>query len=205
MRPAPTRRPILRRPPTRVLAAVLLAAVAGTLVHRVTSSAAATVDRWGATVEVWVATAELPVGRVIGHDDVGVEVRPAAFVPAGALAKDPAGRTVRDHTAAGAVLTGRVVGDRGSGVAGLVPDGWRAVAIPVHEAALPLEPGQRVDVVAAGDPGTDGDPAGTIVAADALVVHVADDRTVSVAVPAARVTRVAAALAGAVITLALAP
>lgn len=206
MRPAPARLPILRRPPTRVLVALFLAALTGLLVHRLTATASATVDRWGSTVEVWVAAVDLPVGHIVEPDDVVRHARPAAFVPAGAVIEDPTGRMLRHRVDAREILTDWRVGDGDAlGVAGLVPDGWRAVAVPVHHAVLPVEPGQRVDVVAAGDPGDERGSLGTVVAAGARVVHVAEDGTVTVAVPADRVTRVAAALVGTVVTLALAP
>ncbi len=206
MRPAPARLPILRRPPARVVGALLLAVVTALAVHRVTSTAEATVERWGTTAVVWVATDELPVGQVVSPGDVTRQRRPAGHVPGGATGSDPAGRLVREHVAAGEVLTDRRLGDGDAlGVAALVPDGWRALAVPLHDATLPVEPGHRVDVVAAGDPGAGGGPAGAVVAAGALVVHVAEDGTVTVAVPSDRVTRVAAALVGTAVTLALAP
>ncbi len=169
-------------------------------------SAAAAAERWGTTTAAWTATTDLPVGAVVGAGDVVLDARPVAFVADDAVADDPTGRTVRAPLRRGEVVTGRsVAGADRTGVAALVPDGWRGVAIPVHDGALPVEPGQHVDVLAAGDPETTGGWAGTVVVAGAVVVHVAEDDTVTVAVPATDAPRVAAALVGAVVTLALAP
>lgn len=74
--------------------------------------------------------------------------------------------------------------DASSTVAAALPDGTRAVAVPVS-GALPVQEGDHVDVIAAGDPLVEGGPAGvTAVAEAALVVDVAEE-AVTVAVPAA--------------------
>lgn len=203
MRPAPARFPILRLPPLRLVLAVALALACSLVVLRATGRAEAAVDRYGRQATAWVVRSDLVPGDAIGAGDVTAELRPAAFVPAGAVADDPTGRR-----AAGLLRPGEVVvehrlagGDR-RGAAALVPQGWRAVAVPALEAALPVEVGQRVDVLAAMDPSGTG-PVGTVVAPDGVVVHVADDGTVTVAVPPSQAGRVIAALASGLVALAL--
>ncbi|HEX4903379.1 MAG TPA: SAF domain-containing protein [Acidimicrobiales bacterium] len=203
MRPAPARYPTIRRPPARLVVAALLALACGTVVLRLTEQAEAATARYGATATAWVARTDLTPGDRIGDDDVALEPRPAAFVPAGAVEDDPTGRRVVDAVGEGEVLgEHRLAGGDRRGVAALVPDGWRALAIPAVDAALPVEVGQRVDVLAAADTGDRG-PAGTVVAEDGIVVHVADDATVTVAVAGEDAVRLVAALAGGYVSLAL--
>lgn len=203
MRPAPARYPILRPPPLRLVLAVVLALVCGSLVLRATDRAEAAVDRYGSHATAWVVVSDVEPGDVIGTGDVDAESRPTSFVPTGAVEADPTGRR-----ATGALQRGEVVvehrlagGDR-RGAAALVPAGWRAVAVPALEAALPVEVGQRVDVLAALDPSGTG-ASGSVVAEDGVVVHVADDDTVTVAVTPSQATRVVAALASGLVALAL--
>lgn len=203
MRPAPARYPIIRRPPARLVIAVLAALVCGAVVLRLTERAEAASARFGATTSAWVAREALAPGARIGDGDVALEVRPTAFVPAGAVGEDPSGRRVVEAVAAGEVVGEHRLadGDR-RGVAALVPDGWRALAVPAVDAALPVEVGQRVDVLAASDAGDRG-PVGAVVAEDGIVVHVADDATVTVAVAGDDAALVVAALAGGYVSLAL--
>jgi hypothetical protein len=203
VRPAPARFPIVRRPPLRLVAAVLLAALCGVAVLRVTDRAEAAVARYGAGSPAWVVRRDLAPGDVVAGGDVTLDRRPAAFVPDGAVADDPVGRRVVAEAAPGEVLTeARLAGGDRRGAAALVPVGWRAVAIPAVDAALPVEVGQRVDVIAAGT-GVDGSATGAVVAEDGVVVHVADDAVVTVAVTASAAARVVAALAGGYVALAL--
>lgn len=202
MRPAPARRPLVRRPPTRLVVAVAVALVCGAVVLRVTERAEAAAARYGTTSTVWVASADLPPGARIGAGDVAAEARPAAFIPAGAVDDDPTGRRVAHRVSAGEVVAEhRLAGGDRRGVAALVPEGWRAVAVPAVDGTLPVVVGQRVDVVAASD--AEAGPVGTVVARDGIVVHVADDSTTTVAVEGGDAPRVVAALAGGYVALAL--
>lgn len=77
-----------------------------------------------------------------------------------------------------------VPADASSAVAAALPDGTRAVALPVS-GALPVEVGDHVDVIAAGEPTVEGGAVGVVrVAEAALVVDVAEE-AVTVAVPEA--------------------
>jgi len=86
-------------------------------------------------------------------------------------------------------------------VASRVPAGRRAVAVPTV-AGLPVEVGDRVDVLATFDTGATGAEPTIVVARDALVVAHEDD-AVTVAVEQDAAPRVAYALAVGTITLVL--
>lgn len=203
MRPAPARFPILRPPPLRLVLVAVLAVVVALAVHRSTSAAAEVADRLGTTAPAVVARHDLHAGDAIGAGDVAVVERPVAHLPDGAVAHDPTGRTVTATVHAGEILvTGRLAGEDRGGTVALVPEGWRAVAVPVLDAPLPLRPGELVDVVASFDPTlVERDPS-VVVAGEVVVVDVSDD-AVSVAVPRSRVTDVAFALTNGIVTLAL--
>ncbi len=203
MRPQPSRFPVLRPPPRRLVVVALLAVVVGTTVYRTTADAAATAAALGATRPVAVARNELDAGSPIGPGDVEMVDRPTAHLPDGVVVDDPTGLAVRSPVVPGEVLTGqRLAGQGRSGAAALVPDGWRAVAIPVIEATVPAEPGDLVDVIASFDPASSPRDPSLVIAADAVVVDVAE-HAVTVAVTRARVTEVAFALANGIVTLAL--
>lgn len=203
MRPAPARFPVLRLPPLRVVVALVLAVACGLVVLRTTGRAEAAVNRYGRHATVWVVRSTLEPGDVVGAGDVTSEPRPASFVPADAVTDDPTGRRVADVLGPGEVVVEhRLAGGDRRGAAALVPEGWRAVAVPALEATLPVEVGQRVDVLAAFDPSGTG-ATGTSVAEDGVVVHVADDGTVTVAVTSSQAARVVAALASGLVALAL--
>jgi Flp pilus assembly protein CpaB len=203
VRPAPARYPIVRRPPLRLVVAVLLAATCALVVLRTTDRAEAAAARYGTDATAWVVRSPLEPGDVVGAGDVLAERRPAAFVPEGAVAEDPTGRRVTAALGSGEVVVGaRLAGGDRRGAAALVPEGWRAVAVPALDGALPVEVGQRVDVIAASDTDERG-PTGAVVAEDGVVVHVADDATATVAVTPSAAPRVVAALAGGYVALAL--
>lgn len=203
MRPDPARFPVLHLPPRRVVVGVALAVACALVVARTTGRAEAAVDRYGDPITAWIVTSAVEPGDELGAGDVVAETRPASFVPDGAVAEDPTGRRVTQALSPSEVVVEhRLAGGDRRGAAALVPAGWRAVAVPALEAALPVEVGQRVDVLAATDPSGTG-AVGTTVAEDGVVVHVAEDGTVTVAVTPAQATRVVAALAGGLVALAL--
>jgi Flp pilus assembly protein CpaB len=134
---------------------------------------------------------------VVGADDVTLEDRPLAVVPDGAVTDAPVGLVATADLVLGEVVVQARLAPEGlAGVAALVPDGWRALAVPTSASGLgapvpPLAVGDRVDVLAPD-----------VVAADALVVDV-EETAVTVAVPADDAPALAEAVAGAVVTLAL--
>lgn len=137
-------RPVVRRTIVVLVALGTAAAVAGVL--RSTQQARAA---WGDARPVVVAVRALEPGDVL--DAAAVEVRdlPTVAVSAEALASPPAHATVREPIAAGEpVVPGRLAPTGVTGTAALVPDGHRAVGIPVGQLATPpLAPGDVVDVV----------------------------------------------------------
>ena len=101
------------------------------------------------------------------------------------------------------VLDARLAPAGSSPLAAALPAGTRGVAVPVDAAALPVEPGDVVDVLATFDPdlAEGGDPS-VAVARDAVVVH-ADEDAVVVAVTPGQAPRVAFAVATGAVALAV--
>ncbi len=178
-----------RRPLPRLLLAAALGLVTAVVVHgRVVEA-----DRWGPTRRVPVVARAVAAGTVLGADDVRTAVVPVAALPDADVASAPVGHTALVALVAGeVVLAGRVA--PGAGLAGLVAPGQRAVAVPRSSATPAVSVGDRVDVVG-------GEVVG-IVAPEASVVAV-DDRSVTVAVPSATAPRLAVAVLGGQVSLAL--
>ena len=180
---------LARRPLPRLLLAAVLGLVTALVVHGRVAEA----DRWGPTRRVPVVARAVAAGTVLGADDVRTAVVPAAVLPDANVATSPVGHVALVALAAGEVLLASRVAP-GTGLAGLVPPGRRAVAVPRSPATPAVSVGDRVDVVG-------GDATG-VVAPGASVVAV-DDRSVTVAVPAATAPRLAVAVLGGQVSLAL--
>lgn len=189
----------------RWLLALGLAVVAAAIVSHLTGQATATVAGWGHTRWVLVARRDLGPGRVVTADDVVRRELPDAAVPASAVPGDapegrtgsPIGRVVTNPIVAGEVLSRqRLAPDGVRGLAALVPDGYRAVAVPTEGTGLALRVGDRVDVFAPGR--SDGATAARSdridpIATDAVVVDVTPT-AVTIAVARAEVAALARAL-----------
>lgn len=112
----------------------------------------------GPAVSVLVATRDLPVGSIVGPQDVEA-VKWGGPLPAGAIQKpeEITGRAAIVPTYRGAPILNANFAPKGAG-AGLavtVPPGKRAVAVKVDQVvglAGFVLPGMRVDVIATGDP-----------------------------------------------------
>ena len=176
-------------------------------VSRVHSDASAAVAKHGVTERVWVTTRAIAAGTMLASDDVRAVDIPVAFLP-----QQPAAREVAGHATTVALVPGEVVLDERlapngvHGVAARVPRGSRALAIPLGPGGpLPVEVGDRVDLLATFPPDLAHDEEPTFaIAVGAVVVETsADDDTVTVAVPAQDAARVAYAVAVGVVTLAL--
>jgi Flp pilus assembly protein CpaB len=160
----------------------------------VTGAAAAERRRWGDVQPVVVAVRALDPGDVLR----GVEVRlvPAALVPSGAL------RSVRDATVVSSIAAGEIVLESRvtpgglSAAAARLPTGTRGVAVPVGQAPLPVEIGDRVDVVASLE-------SGAVTIADDAVVVAVDEAAVTIAVDRDEAADVAFAVTSAAVTLTL--
>jgi pilus assembly protein CpaB len=150
-----------------------------------------------------VAVRHVEAGTAIEQADITVRDVPASLVPDGATRRSPVGDVAAVDLHAGEVLVGsRLAGGR-SALAALLPAGARGIAVP-NDGHLPLEPGDRVDVLATFDStaGADGPP--TFPVARRASVLRAGRSVAMLAVTSQEAARVAYALATARITLALA-
>jgi Flp pilus assembly protein CpaB len=153
-----------------------------------------------------VATRDLAPGHVVDDGDVRVVNLPDAALPPRPLGRAAVGRTVRSAVLEGEALTeARLSTAAARGVAALLDDGTRAVALPVEaDSAPPLQVGQRVDLVAVVAGAEGAAPEAGALAEGVEVVDVGE-HAVTVAVDEGDVARVAAALAVGTITVVLAP
>jgi len=145
----------------------------------------------GSLVEVPVLARRVPAGTTLVAADVRTARLPADAVPDGEPAVAPAGRTARVDLVPGEVVLASRLGPRG--LAALLPPGSRALAVPRAAGTPPLEPGQRVDLLASG----------RLVVAAASVLAV-DDSGTTVALPEPTAPVVAEAIAAGTVTLSLA-
>ena len=173
------------------LAAFLLVLATGLTVSSLVSRASTLAARWGAPERVAVATRSLAMGDVVASGDVVLRQVPAGLVPAGALRRPPVGRTLLAPLARGEVVTAARMGT-------FIPDGTRALAVPVGPGTPTLRRGDKVDVLATFD----GDEPTFAVASGAGVLDVVAGKTVTVALTADEAPRVAFALAQGTVTLA---
>jgi Flp pilus assembly protein CpaB len=120
------------------------------------------------TVAVLVATHDVRAGQQVGSQDVEVRRVHADGVPADALGgpDDAVGSYVAWPLTAGEPVLSRMVRRERSGItltaAMTVPDGYRAIAVPVQPAGAVggmLSPGDHVDVYATPLPGHNGSSA----------------------------------------------
>ena len=192
-------------PAVRWLALAALLALAVTVVHRASASAANERHQWGASRRVAVARHRITMGNVVDDGDVETRWWPVAMVPDGAVDSVPSGRTAAATIERGeAVLAARLAPQGRHGIAALTPDGWRALAVPVAPTVLTLTIGDHVDLIAGFDVGnatTDRSPS-LVVARDAIVVAV-DEQRVTVAVPDDDAERVAFAIVAGTVVPAL--
>lgn len=152
----------------------------------------------GPTVEVVVLTASHAAGDAVGADDVELRRVPRSLVPDGALTRAPEGQRLRVPVHRGEVLVAARLGDAAtSALAAAVPDGRRALSVPLADGALPLSPGDEVDLLSLTAEGT------SAVITAAAPVLVADERSATVAVPREVAPMVADAVLAGAVTLSL--
>lgn len=174
----------------------LLAAFTALLTGRVVASAEGARQRWGDTRPVLVVDHDVDRGQPLAGR-VTVAQWPVGLVPERAVADvDDVGA---DAVAAGPMAVGTPLTEQSVGHPALV--GRRRVAIPVGPAALPLEPGDQVDVWATTDPSlAEGHLTTRRLAASATVTS-ANAKAVVVALDADEVADVAAAVSLSTVTL----
>jgi Flp pilus assembly protein CpaB len=175
-----------------------VAALSAALVVDRADDADAARRRWGHDRPVAVATRDLPAGRTIGPTDVRIERWPLAVGPADALGSVVPGTIVSSAISAGEPFVRRRLGRPAGGpVAAVLATGRRAVTVPIGDAPPPVEPGDRVDLVAAGL-ALDA----VVVARDAAVVRTTEQAVV-VAVATAELEGVAGALVNGTVVIAV--
>jgi Flp pilus assembly protein CpaB len=179
------------------LVATVAALSAGLVVERANDAEAAR-RRWGHDRPVAVATVDLPPGRTITAADVRIERWPVAVGPADALRLVAPGTIVSSAIGAGEPFVPHRLGRPAGGpVAAVLATGRRAVTVPTGDAPSPVEPGDRVDLVAAGL-ALDA----VVVARDAEVVQTREQAVV-VAVETAELPAVAGALVNGTVVVAV--
>jgi hypothetical protein len=193
----------LRRRPLPFWAAALLAAtVTALVVGRLTADAAAERARWGATRPAAVVLRDVAAGHRFRPGDLAVRQLPVALLPRGALRHAPIGAVTTIDLRAGETLVDARLARSASAAAARLPAGTRGLAVP-NASGIPVEVGDRVDLLATFDAQAAGDgPPTFAVAEGAVVVAVADD-AVTVAVPRRVAPAVAYALTAGSVLLAL--
>ncbi len=212
MRRKPPRRPpavaltLRRRPRLRSALVLVVSLLCGVAVATTVHGAEQARRAWGHPTDVLVATRDLDAGERLDDGNTRLEPHPAPLVPDGALTALPDDARAREPVYEGEVLRVERLAPRGrSTVAARLPDGTRAVAIPIEPGTTPpVARGDRVDVlVALPAEAAGGGPPGFELASDVVVVDVSD-AAVTVAVPRDVAPRLAVALGQGAVTLALA-
>ena len=193
-------------PATFWVAALAASLLTGLTAAHLVSRARHDAVLYGAPVPVVVAVHRVEAGEAVRPSDLTVRPVPSSWSPPGALAHPgaAAGRTVVVPLLAGLPVTAEHLAPEGlSGLSALLRPGERAVAVPRDSASVPLQRGDRVDVVASegGGPGGEAVAAVRLVAA-APVLQVGEEAA-SLAVPEERAAGVAAAALEGVLTLAV--
>ena len=163
------------------------------------------VERWGERRTVVVAARDVPEGARLRPGDVAVRSLPAAIVAPSAFAATSGvvGRVSRIALVGGQPIEpGELGGARRSTASTRIGRGRRGMAIPIGAVRPALERGDLVDLIATSeardvDTGRNG-----VVANDVEVIDV-HDQSVTVAIDAVNVERVAAAIAAGTIVVAL--
>ena len=199
---------VRRFPVVYWLCAAALAAVTGLTVARAVGTAEASAARYGSLVRVPVVLRSVDAGAVLRAGDVEERVVPRALLPAGPVARSPVGRVALVPLVPGdVVLAARVAPSGLRGIAALLPEGARALSVPVGPGTPPLEVGDHVDVLASLEPSDDpkAGPPTFAVALDAPVLAVGRDgeKSVTVAVSPEDAPRVAFAVTQGAVVLAL--
>ncbi len=144
-----------------LLASVVLAVVAGLMVHSYLRRLEASAGPVGPRVPVLVVAQDVARGTPISTAHVSVVQMPKAYVPPRPLSKvsQAAGRVALGDLLKGEVVTDhRLARVRAGPVASLVPEGLRAFAVPTSLPAGTVQPGDHVDVLAtfaSGQPHTE--------------------------------------------------
>jgi Flp pilus assembly protein CpaB len=193
-----------RRPSAYWLTAAAVAVLTALVVLRSVGRAEAGAARLGGLRPAFVARVTVPAGGTVHAGDVEVRRLPAALVPPGAAHDVAEGTRVADTIHEGEVVLGARLAPSGtSALAAALPPGTRGIAVPVDPAALPVEPGDVVDVLATFDPDLAEGSDPTVAVARGAVVADVEEEAVVVAVTPAQAPRVAFAAASGAVALAV--
>ena len=204
---------VRRLPIVYWVGALALVLCTGLAMARVVGGAQTAAAQFGTLRPVPVAAHAVPVGTSLDASDVRMRTLPRAVIPRGAVASTAGavvGRVALVPLSEGEVVTAAKVAPTGlTGIAALLTDDARALAIPTTAGTPPLHPGDHVDLLASFDVDRQpGDSAGKEspptfpVAKHATVLDVGH-QAVTVAVTADEAPRLAYALTHGAITLAL--
>jgi Flp pilus assembly protein CpaB len=194
-----------RRPRHRRALMTGLAVLCGLAVMTVVQRAEEAAAAWGRRVPVLVATRDLDAGDPLDAGNTRVDHHPEPLVPDGAMRALPDDGRLAEPVYAGEVVRQERLAPGGlSEVAARLPDGTRAMAIPVEPGHAPvLVIGDRVDVLVALPVETAGAGPPGFALADGVPVVDVSDAAVTIAVPADTAPRVAVAFGAGAVTLAL--
>jgi pilus assembly protein CpaB len=131
--------------------AIVFGFAAFVLVHGYTQRVQALAPALGRPVPVLVASHDLARGTRLSEDVLRRVTVPAKFEPPGAMSnpKSADGRVLLAGLAEGEPLTvTRLAPARAGPIAALVPEGFRALSVPVELPAGSVHPGDRVDLLA---------------------------------------------------------
>ena len=165
-----------RRLLTVVLMAVFVALVITAIFYQITKGRR-TVQTEVPTRELVVAKENLPIGSVITAEDVRVIDFPEQAYPKEAFGsiEDVTDRSVINRVLANEpILAGRVT-EKGAGVglAPLIPEGERAIAVPISQVTGVsgfINPGSEVDILLTASPGKSGDRVTTTILENVVVL-----------------------------------
>lgn len=183
----------------RVLVLSSLALIV-TLVGSVVADARSARAMWGSTIPIVVAGVDIELGAPIEPNELTISHQPAAFVADDALTHVPDGieHSVR-HLRAGEILTRRDLVSTREGID--VPDGHRAIGLPLDPTVPKLVAGDFVDLFVISDVfGTTGSahridhPARVIEVTDEAVMLAVEARSVAELANAGSAGRVVIAL-----------
>jgi len=131
--------------------AIVLGFAAFLLVHGYTERVRALAPALGSPVPVLVAAGDLPRGTRLAPEMLQRATVPSRFAPPRAM-RDPEaaeGRVLLAGLARGeALTTTRLAPARGGPIAALVPEGFRALSVPVELPPGSVHPGDHVDLLA---------------------------------------------------------
>jgi Flp pilus assembly protein CpaB len=144
-----------------LIASAALALVAGLLLHSYLSQTAGAAAASGPPVGVVVVSQPIARGTTIAATALSVRRMPRAFAPPGSFSHidQAAGRVaLADLSPGEAVTETRLARVRAGPVASLVPEGFRAFAVPTSLPPGAVVPGDHIDVLAtygSGQPHTE--------------------------------------------------